>query len=202
MVSKGVASSIRFLTGMSCQYVDPSVFEGSKVYFCNHASHLDLPAVWAALPNHQRKNVRPVAALDYWGKTRFRRYVAKNIFNALLVERKKVQRSNNPITAMEQGLDVGGSLIIFPEGTRSSDGELQNFKNGLYHLAKQRPDTEFVPVLLENFNRMLPKGEWVPVSVICRVSFGRTMQLLNDESRDQFTGRLESEIKEMMPHEL
>ena len=202
MVSKGVASTIRFLTGMSCQYVDASVFEGPKVYFCNHASHLDLPAVWAALPNLQRKKVRPVAALDYWGKTKFRRYVAKNIFNALLVERKKVQRSNNPITAMEQALDGSGSLIIFPEGTRSSHGELQKFKNGLYHLAKQRPDTEFVPVLLENFNRMLPKGEWVPVPVICRVSFGHTLQLKPDEARDEFTARLENEIKEMMPNDL
>ncbi len=64
------------------------------------------------------------------------------------------------------------SLIVFPEGTRSVNGEVGTFKSGLYHLSRLRPDAELIPVHLENLNRILPKGESLPVPMLSRVVFG------------------------------
>jgi hypothetical protein len=59
---------------------------------------------------------------------------------------------------------------------------------GLYHLARKRPDVELVPVLLDNMNRILPKGEILPVP-ICSVTFGAPLRLETDEPRDAFLSR-------------
>jgi hypothetical protein len=64
------------------------------------------------------------------------------------------------------------SLIIFPEGTRGRGDEIGPFKSGIYHLWSKRPDVQFVPVYLANLNRVLPKGEVLPVPFISRVAFG------------------------------
>lgn len=68
--------------------------------------------------------------------------------------------------------DAAASLIVFPEGTRSLDGRMQSFKSGLYHLARARPSTPLVPVLLDNLNRILPKGEFLAVPLLASLSVG------------------------------
>ena len=78
------------------------------------------------------------------------------------------------------------SLIVFPEGTRGLNGEAGPFKSGLFHLSRLRPDVELIPVYLENLNRILPKGEILPVPMLSRVVFGaaaaaRTSTRTNDE---------------------
>ncbi len=55
------------------------------------------------------------------------------------------------------------SLIMFPEGGRSDGREIGEFKSGLYYLCKKRPDLELIPVHIDNMNRILPRGEVLPV---------------------------------------
>jgi 1-acyl-sn-glycerol-3-phosphate acyltransferase len=81
------------------------------------------------------------------------------------------------------------SLIVFPEGTRSVTGEIGPFRSGLYHLARARPDVELIPVHLENLNRILPRGEALPVPMLSRVVFGPTLPAIVDESKDAFLAR-------------
>src|SRR5882724_2057701 len=100
----------------------------SCVFFANHSSHLDFAVIWAALPPSQRHRVRPVAGRDYWEKTPLRRWLAVQVFKAVLIERLKVTVATNPLAPMLAALDGGASLIVFPEGTRSVDGQLQAFK--------------------------------------------------------------------------
>lgn len=87
------------------------------------------------------------------------------------------------------------SLIIFPEGGRQTGGEMAPFKGGLFHLAKDRPDVEFVPVLIENLNRILPKGEILPVPLLGGISFGEPIKLEKGEEKSSFLTRAQSAIK-------
>jgi 1-acyl-sn-glycerol-3-phosphate acyltransferase len=81
------------------------------------------------------------------------------------------------------------SLILFPEGGRQTTPEPQPFKGGLYHLAKKRPDVELVPVWMENLNRILPKGEILPVPLLGSVTFGAPIRLEAGEAKPDFLTR-------------
>ena len=74
---------------------------------------------------------------------------------------------------LQAALDAGDSLIFFPEGTRALTDEMLPFKSGLYHLARANPTLELVPVRMENLSRVMPKGELLPVPLVCILTFGR-----------------------------
>jgi 1-acyl-sn-glycerol-3-phosphate acyltransferase len=156
------AALAKIVTGANARWVGCEPDIRQRVYFANHTSNLDALVIWASLPPPVRELTRPVAARDYWTKGRLRIFLANKIFNAVLIERKKPTPHDNPLTDMLNALGDRHSLIIFPEGGRQADGEMAAFKGGLFHLAKDRPDLEFVPVLIENLNRILPKGEVFP----------------------------------------
>lgn len=159
------------------------------VYFANHSSHLDFTTIWAALPKQIRAKARPVAGKDYWEKTALRRRIAKDFFNAVLIERQHVTVANNPLEPMLAALDAGGSLIVFPEGTRSQDGKIHEFKSGLHHLATARPEMLFVPIYLQDLNRILPKGDFLPVPLLGSLSLGTPIKLIPNESKAAFLQR-------------
>ena len=162
----------------------------AKVYYANHNSHGDFVLVWAALPKRWRLKVRPVAGADYWGKGALRRFLMHKVFNGLLIDRQ----GHDPraaIDAMGEALMRGESLIIFPEGTRKMDDDIvmQPFKSGIYHLALNHPGTEFIPVWLENINRVLPKGKLIPVPLLCHVNIGQPVALQEGEGKASFLKR-------------
>lgn len=184
-----VAGLLRLVTGAQALWVGCEPHPRPRIYFANHCSHLDGPTIWAVLPPEIRALTRPVAARDYWNGGRIRRYMAIQIFNSILIERKQPTRTNNPIDDMVRGIGDRGSLILFPEGTRSHGPDPAPFMSGLFHLVRKRPDLELVPVLLDNMNRVLPKGELLPVPLICSVTFGTPFHLREEESRDDFLSR-------------
>ncbi|WP_438483553.1 lysophospholipid acyltransferase family protein [Oleiharenicola lentus] len=159
------------------------------IYFANHSSHLDFATIWAALPKEVRAHTRPVAGRDYWGKTKFRRRVAGDFFNAVLIERQRVTVASNPLEPMLAALDAGSSLIVFPEGTRSPDGAIHEFKSGLHHLARARPTVPLVPIYLQNLSRILPKGDFLPVPILGSLVVGEPMQLQAAEEKTAFLAR-------------
>ena len=193
-----LAALAKIITGASARWLGCGPDTRQRVYFANHASNLDALVIWAALPPPVRALTRPVAARDYWTKGRVRPYLANHIFNALLIERKKPTVADNPLKDMLTALGDRHSLIIFPEGGRQTGGEMAPFKSGLYHLAKHRPDVEFIPVLIENLNRILPKGEFLPVPVLGGVNFGTPVKLEPGEDKDAFLQRTQAAIKEMI----
>jgi 1-acyl-sn-glycerol-3-phosphate acyltransferase len=91
-------------------------------------------------------------------------------------------------------LGKGDSIILFPEGTRGHAGEPQAFKAGLYNLALKFPKVVLVPAWINNVQHVLPKGEVVPVPVLCSVTFGAPMQLQPDEDRRIFLERARSAV--------
>jgi 1-acyl-sn-glycerol-3-phosphate acyltransferase len=185
----------RLMSGVTVRWVDSAPALRQRVYFANHSSHLDAVVLWAALPAPVRMLTSPVAGIDYWGKSAVRRYLADNVFQALLINRqpKDADRSlaaaEAVIADLVAALDRGRSLIVFPEGTRGLGDEVAPFKSGIYHLARQRPDIELVPAYLENLNRILPKGEVLPVPVLSSATFGPPVQLANGEDKSSFLSR-------------
>lgn len=179
--------------------IDPNT-ERQRVYFANHASHGDFILIWSALPTRMRDRVRPVAGADYWGRGRLRRFVGIQVFNAVLIARNAGDRQVDPVGQMAEALDQGSSLILFPEGTRNlTDQVLLPFKSGLYHLALSRPDIDLVPVWIENLNRVLPKGAFIPVPLMCKVNFGAALRLTRDESKDDFLRRARDALLSLGP---
>ncbi|MBV9632733.1 MAG: 1-acyl-sn-glycerol-3-phosphate acyltransferase [Xanthobacteraceae bacterium] len=172
----------------------------ARIYFANHNSHLDFVLIWSVLPGALRQVTRPVAGADYWLKGQARRLIIERVFNAVLIDRTAASQEHNPVTRMIAALDEGASLILFPEGTRNmTEARLLPFKSGLYHLAKARPDVELVPVWIENLNRVMPKGEIVPIPLLCTVTFGAGMQLAEGEDKVGFLERARAALLAIAP---
>jgi 1-acyl-sn-glycerol-3-phosphate acyltransferase len=189
MTASFIVLLVRLLCGGYPRWQDCAPDPRPRLYFANHSSNLDAVVLWAALPPALRALTRPVAANDYWTRSALRRHLATEVFHAILIERRKVTAHNNPIETILGELKEGMSLIIFPEGGRFLNPEPAPFKAGVYHLAKKRPDLELVPVLIDNLNRVLPKGEVLPVPLLCSVTFGAPIQLDAGEPKPDFLVR-------------
>lgn len=183
-----IAGLIRLLVGARARWLGCDPVPRQRIYFANHTSNLDLPVIWASLPDELRARVRPVAAEDYWGRGPLRRWLARRL-RAVLIPRSGITAANNPLIAMEAALAEGASLVIFPEGTRNAEDGLKPFKAGLWHLARRHPEVELVPVHLENLNRILPKGEVILIPLLAQVRFGAPMAPVPDEEKAAFLAR-------------
>lgn len=184
-----LASVARILSGASVRWVDCQPDTCQRVYFANHTSHLDAIVIWSALPPAVRAVTRPVAAKDYWAASSVRKYLSAEVFNAVLIERQEITVHHSPIMEIVDEIGDTYSVIIFPEGGRTPGPEVGPFKSGLYYLAKRRPDLELVPVYLDNMNRILPRGEFLPVPLLTRVVFGPPIWLEQGEPKAMFLER-------------
>jgi 1-acyl-sn-glycerol-3-phosphate acyltransferase len=202
-----LAAVARFISGVQVQWAgcEPSIRQ--RIYFANHTSHLDFIVLWSALPSEIRARTRPIAAKDYWQETPLRQYLAAKVFKAVLVERGVISKGKNHeearfsgrslIEEMTGALGSEYSLILFPEGTRGSGEKVGTFRGGLYHLALRRPDVELVPAYLENLNRILPKGEYVPVPMLSLLTFGKPLQAAPKEDKDEFLERAREAVSSL-----
>ncbi len=194
-----LAAVARGITGVQVQWAGCEPCERQRIYFANHTSHLDFVVLWSALPSEIRAITRPIAAKDYWVETPLRRYLAEKVFGAVLVERGTMGRTKSldetrfvgrsMIEDLTAALGDHHSLILFPEGTRGTGEKVGEFRGGLYHLGLRRPDVELVPAYLENMNRILPKGEYLPVPMLSLLTFGEPIQVKPHENKDAFLER-------------
>lgn len=186
----------RILSGASVRWIDCQPDTCQRIYFANHTSHLDMVLVWSSLPTPVRRLTRPVAAKDYWDRGKVRRYIAKT-FDAILVDRKEIKVHQSPVDMMLREIGTTHSLILFPEGGRSAGDEVGEFKSGLYYLSKKRPDLELVPVHIDNMNRILPRGEFLPVPLLSCITFGPPMWLETGESKVDFLKRAREAVQRL-----
>jgi 1-acyl-sn-glycerol-3-phosphate acyltransferase len=189
MKAPALAALVRILTGVSIRWVHCRPEARQRVYFANHTSHLDTLVLWAALPEEIRDLTRPVAARDYWEVGRVRHFLATRVFHAVSIERANVTKHNNPLDLVLGAMGDRYSVILFPEGGRNEGPDVGEFKCGLYHLSRARPDLELVPVHIENLNRILPKGEFLPVPLLSSITFGPPIRLMENEPKTVFLQR-------------
>ena len=183
----------RLITGAQGHWYGSPPKAEQRIYFANHQSHFDWVLIWAALPRDLRAQTRPIAARDYWTATPFKHWITREVFNAVYVSRVRSE-DEDPLEPLAEALRNGDSLVIFPEGTRGNKGDPQAFKAGLYHLAEQFPDVQLIPTWIDNVHRVMPKGEVVPVPILCSVTFGAPMQLQAGEDKREFLARARDEV--------
>jgi 1-acyl-sn-glycerol-3-phosphate acyltransferase len=206
MIGPALASVCRLVSGPTVEWRCDPYSDAQRIYFGNHASHLDFIVIWSALPLRARQRVRPIAGRDYWERGPLRRYVADDVFRAILIDRgnhdadNAVAAAQKSVERIAREMSGGDSVIVFPEGTRSVDGEIGPFKSGLYHLARAKPAAELIPVHLENLNRILPKGELLPVPMLSRVVFGPRLDASVGESKDAFLARARRALGQLRAH--
>jgi 1-acyl-sn-glycerol-3-phosphate acyltransferase len=179
---------IRVLTGSQARWHGCPPKAEQRIYFANHQSHADLVMIWAALPKELRSVTRAIAARDYWTKTPFKQWLTSAVFNVIYVSRERTA-DEDPLEPLIDALTNGDSIILFPEGTRGHLEEPQAFKAGLYNLATRFPKLVLVPAWINNVQHVLPKGEVVPVPVLCSVTFGAPIRVENAEDRRDFLVR-------------
>ena len=187
---------IRLLTGAQARWQGCPPKAEQRIYFANHQSHADLVLMWAALPEELRSITRPIAAKDYWTRTAFKRWITSAVFHAIYVDRVKTG-DQDPLEPLIEALTNGDSIILFPEGTRGNQEEPQNFKSGLYNLAVKFPNVVLVPAWINNVQRVMPKGEVVPVPILCSVTFGAPIVLQEGEDRGAFLTRARQAVLDL-----
>ena len=187
---------IRLLTGAQARWQGCPPKAEQRIYFANHQSHADLVLMWAALPEELRGITRPIAAKDYWTKTALKRWITTSVFNAIYVDRVKTG-DQDPLEPLIEALTNGDSIILFPEGTRGNQEEPQSFKSGLYNLAMKFPHVVLVPAWINNVQRVMPKGEVVPVPILCSVTFGAPVVLQDGEDRSAFLARARQAVLDL-----
>jgi len=196
----------RLITGAQGHWKGCPPKAEQRIYFANHQSHLDWVLIWAALPRELRATTRPIAARDYWTSSPFKHWITREVFNAVYVNRTRTKDASgsgtddqDPLEPLLEALSKGDSLVIFPEGTRSNRGLPQPFKSGLYHLARQYPHVPLVPCWIDNVQRVMPKGEVVPVPILCTVTFGAPITLAENEDKADFLARARQAVIDQQP---
>ena len=134
--------------------------DGSIVLVANHSSHLDTVCLLAALPLRRLHRAFAAAAADYFFRSLPRTWIASLIVNALPFARGSNVRQS--MSVCRELLEASGNiLIIFTEGTRSTDGAVHQFKSGIGALVAGR-DVAVVPCYLDGAFRAWPKGLRIP----------------------------------------
>ena len=172
---------------------------GPFVFTPNHSSHFDLLSIAGALPHRMVHRTFAVAAKDYFFNRTFKALAARTFVNAIPFDRKG--RVDESMKHCRDALGQGDSLVIFPEGTRSASGQLQDFKAGVGALLAGHDTAQAVPVFIDGAHQIMPKGSKGPGAGKLKVIFGRPISF-RDSARDaegyrQIAERLRAEVVDL-----
>ena len=167
--------------------------EGPYIFAANHSSHADAPLVLAALPLSVRLRTRVTAAADYFFTNPWKAAFVSLLLNAFAFQRKGPGRETS-LELPRQLLNERQHLLIFPEGTRSKDGQLQPFKWGVGKLAVAGPFA-VIPVSIQGAHDVLPKGTHWPRRRRVVVRFGAPLQFAPSADPAQVTAHIEEAVK-------
>lgn len=166
---------------------------GRFILVSNHNSHLDTLLLYAALPVSRILRTHPVAAREYFGRSRPLFALVDFLFRPIWVDR--TLHDGGALPAIQNALDRGCSVILFPEGTRGEPGKLQRFHRGIGLILQANPTLPVVAVFLEGPERALPRQTAVPLPLWNHVTIAPPLRPGGD-SRD-ITRTLEGLLQDM-----
>jgi 1-acyl-sn-glycerol-3-phosphate acyltransferase len=166
------------------------------VFFANHSSHLDAPMLLTALPPAWRERTAVGAAADYFFDVWWRAAATALVFNAFPVERAGARRSTR---AAREMLAHEWNILVFPEGTRSHDGWLAEFRQGAARLCVEE-GVQAVPIAVRGTYQAMPRGRGWPSPDRKPVSirFGKPLTPRPGESASEFNGRMRTALARLL----
>ena len=188
----GVRSIYRHRFSFQCHGLENIPQDKPYVITPNHTSHLDTLTVINALGQYSHR-LWTLAARDYWFGNRVQGWFAHNCLNALPIERdgnfsQFLQDLRMANTVMEQN----NGLLIFPEGTRSVDGELQPFKSGFLSLLIYGQQVPIIPAYIKGTYQALPKGQNLPKKHPIQIAFGEPLLFEVSQTPEDITENSET----------
>ena len=174
---------LRFYVGLRVEGLEQVPDDGPFIAVSNHNSHIDAAALLVLLGRRGRP-VHPVAAQDYFFKTPLRSRLSRTFLSAVPFSRQTPSPASLELAVGL--LRRGHSLIFFPEGGRSTDGRLGDFKRGV-GLVALKSGVPIVPVRMSGSFQALPKGSYFPRRHRVHVRFGapiRSLEYLDSEAVD------------------
>ena len=153
--------------------------KGPAIIVANHNSHLDTLTILCMFRLRDLPRLRPVAAADYFLRTRLGAWFALNIIGIIPIQRGG-KGGANVLEPCEQALDRGDILILYPEGSRGEPEVLQRFKKGIAHLSHARPDVPVHPLFMHGLGKALPKDSVLLVPFNCDVVAGEAFKWNGD----------------------
>jgi 1-acyl-sn-glycerol-3-phosphate acyltransferase len=159
--------------GLNVRHGERLPNDGPVILVANHNSHLDTMVLISLFPLGLLPKLRPVAAADYFLSNRFMAWFSLNIIGIIPVTRGG--GSADPLQGASEAVGRGDLVILFPEGSRGEPERLNEFKKGVWHLAKRHPNVPILPVFLHGLGKALPRGEALLVPFFCDVFVGEAM---------------------------
>ena len=158
---------------------------GSFIIAANHSSHLDTGAVISALSRivgaTQARKLRVLGARDYFFGSPLKGWIFSTLLNVVPIEREETSLAG--LRTARSLLERGEAILIFPEGTRSRTGELQDFKAGLGLMAWELK-VPIVPTYISGAYRALPAGRFLPRPHRLKVTFGSPINMAEYSAED------------------
>lgn len=166
--------------------------ERPVIFAANHSSHADTSLILHALTDRARDRTVVAAAADYW----FKRPLLGNIVSLFLntFPFSRTGGAQAQLHSSSQLLKSGWNLVLFPEGSRSPDGRIQEFKPGVGHLANET-GTPVVPIHIRGAYQIMPRGQKLPLPGPIRVRIGKPMAPQAKEGSREFTKRVEKAVR-------
>jgi 1-acyl-sn-glycerol-3-phosphate acyltransferase len=166
--------------------------ERPVIFAANHSSHADTSLILHSLTDAARDRTVVAAAADYWFKHPLLGNIVSLFLNTFPFSRTGGAQAQ--LHSSSQLLKSGWNLVLFPEGSRSPDGRIQEFKPGVGHLAKET-GTPVVPVHIQGAFQIMPRHQQLPVPGAIRVRIGKPMTPERAEGSREFTARVEKAVR-------
>lgn len=161
--------------GMNVRHLARLPQQGPAIIVANHNSHLDTMALITLFGMNRLHQVRPVAAADYFLRTKWWAWFSLRILGIIPIHREVQGHSTHPLAPISQALEQRQIVLLFPEGTRGQPEKRQPLQAGIAHLAKRHPDIAIVPIFMHGLGKALPRGEGLLVPFICDMFIGEPL---------------------------
>jgi 1-acyl-sn-glycerol-3-phosphate acyltransferase len=195
-----VTPYVKYMTSLKVVGVENIKGERPYIFVANHTSNLDTPIMIAAIPAKIRNQTVVAGAMDTFFMSRVSAFRAVLRFNVIPIDRHKVNRRSSQLAI--EVLEDKWNLLLFPEGGRTKDGNLQEFKGGAAYLA-QRTNSTIIPIYIHDIGFLRgPKYAKAPKYINApsnsrhpvTVAFGKPLKCGDGENIRKFNNRIEDAV--------